>query len=83
MHHPAFSITRWLSRTDLEPEQLHVLEIAFRHAVQKVSLTDDHDPICAQIAFWMLESYGRGITSALALAEFAIREFGSLRENDL
>lgn len=39
-------ITRLLQEGTLNPEQRHVLELAFNAALRKIGLTDRSDPIC-------------------------------------
>jgi hypothetical protein len=63
-----------IANIDLTPEQQHVLELAFSHALRKLELVDRNDPVCDLVARRMVDIHRRGITNAVALAELTIRE---------
>ncbi|MDT4737067.1 hypothetical protein [Bradyrhizobium sp. WYCCWR 12699] len=67
-------ISRLMANIDLTPEQKHVLELAFNHALRKLDLVDRDDPICDLIAKRMIDISMRGVTDAVALAEITVRE---------
>jgi hypothetical protein len=67
-------ISRLIANIDLTPEQQHVLELAFSHALRKLELVDRNDPVCDLVARRMVDIHRRGITNAVALAELTIRE---------
>ena len=67
-------IARLLADIQLTPQQQHVMEIAFNHALRKLDLVDRGDPICAIVAKRLLEVHQRGVTDAVALAEITVRE---------
>ena len=73
-------ISRLLSDIQLTPEQRHVLELAFRHAIRKIGLVDRDDPICALVAKKMVDLHRQGVTDAVALTELTLREVSPPKE---
>ncbi|WP_051380591.1 hypothetical protein [Bradyrhizobium sp. WSM1743] len=69
-------ITPLLTDGNFEPEQRHVLELAFNAALRRIGLVDRKDPICEIVAQRMIEVQRRGVTDAVALCEITIREIG-------
>ncbi|KYH01780.1 hypothetical protein [Bradyrhizobium sp. DOA1] len=69
-------ISRMIANTHFTPEQQHLLELAFNHALRKLDLAGRNDPICDLVASRMIELYDGGVTNAVALAELTIREIG-------
>ncbi|MEY9178785.1 hypothetical protein ABIG06_000491 [Bradyrhizobium sp. USDA 326] len=59
-----------------EPEQRHVLELAFNAALRRIGLVDRKDPICDIVAQRMIAVHRRGVTEAVTLCEITIREIG-------
>ena len=73
-------ISRLLAEIQLTPEQQHVLEVAFRHAIRKIGLVDRDDPICALVAKKMVELNRGGVTDAIALTELTLHAISPLKE---
>lgn len=67
-------ISRLLADIPLTPEQRHVLELSFNHALRKIGLVDRDDPLCAEVAKTMVELHKRGVGDAVAMAELTVRE---------
>jgi hypothetical protein len=73
-------ISRLLADIPLSPEQHHVLELAFRHAIRKIGLVDRDDPICVLVAKKMVDLHRQGVTDAIALTELTIRQVSPPKE---
>lgn len=63
-----------LTDAHLSAEQRHVLQLAFNHALRKLSFVYRDDPICEIVARKVVEIQRRGFTNAVAIAEIAYRE---------
>jgi hypothetical protein len=70
-------ITRFLSESNLTPEQRHVLELAFNAALRKLNIVDRNDPVCEIVAQKVMEIGSSGASNAVAIAELAVRQLRS------
>jgi hypothetical protein len=68
-------IDRFLSDSDLSPEQRHVLTLAFDQTLRKLNLVDRDDPVSEIVARKIIEINATGVTNAVAISEIAVREF--------
>jgi hypothetical protein len=60
-------IAHLLAAREFTPEQRHVIELAFNHALRKLKLADRNDPFCEIVAQKVIEVAAGGHMSAARL----------------
>ncbi len=60
----------------LPPERQHVIELAFKQTLHKLSLVDRNDPICELVARKVIQIGASGPMNAIAISEIVFRDLG-------
>ena len=69
-------INRLLANSELEPDAIENLNLAFKQALRSLHLVDRDDPVTEIIARKIIEIAATGVHDAAEIAEIAVKQLG-------
>jgi hypothetical protein len=69
-------ITRLLANSELEPDAIENLNLAFKQALRSLHLVDRDDPVTEIVARKIIEIAATGVHDAAEIAEIAVKQLG-------
>jgi hypothetical protein len=69
-------INRLLANSELEPDAIENLNLAFKQALRSLHLVDRDDPVTEIVARKIIEIAATGVHDAAEIAEIAVKQIG-------
>jgi len=69
-------INRLLANSELEPDAIENLNLAFKQALRSLHLVDRDDPVTEIVARKIIEIAATGVHDAAEIAEIAVKQLG-------
>jgi hypothetical protein len=69
-------INRLLANSELEPDAIENLNLAFKQALHSLHLVDRDDPVTEIVARKIIEIAATGVHDAAEIAEIAVKQLG-------
>ena len=69
-------INRFLANSELEPDEIENLKLAFKQALRSLQVVDRDDPLTELVARKIIEINATGVHDAAEIAEIAVKQLG-------